>query len=124
MRLLPVHVPLPSSVLEAAAAPPPSAALPDLKDAPRKTLTREGVPMYKQGDPRWSRVILESKKTIRQSGCALTATAMALSKLSGKQIDPKQLDAYLDSVKGYNDDGLYWDKAAAFAGADCSYVYS
>ncbi len=43
----------------------------------------------------------------------MTATAMAASQISGRQIDPGQLDAALDRNGGYTRNSLNWDRAAA-----------
>jgi hypothetical protein len=98
--------------------------LPALAENHRDKKSQEGAPLLRQVDGRWGRDKLEKKKTIAQSGCALTATAMALALLSKKDVNPKDLDHHLDTHAGYKDDGLYWDIAAGYAGADCSYVYT
>ncbi|MFL5319872.1 MAG: LysM peptidoglycan-binding domain-containing protein [Myxococcaceae bacterium] len=78
------------------------------------------VPRYSQGDARWGYRTLGHNYTIRSAGCAMTATAMAISKISGNPIDPGQLDAYLDSHGGYYGDGLVWDVAARSRGLHAS----
>ena len=82
----------------------------------RFPLSADGTPMFRQGDPEWGNRILGHNTTIARAGCAMTATAMAMSKITGKLITPKQLDAYLDTHGGYAGDGLYWDKAAQMQG--------
>lgn len=112
--------------LDSVASPLPSASLPaldQLDERHRPPLSREGVPLLKQGDPRWAKRVLEAKKTIKQAGCAITCAAMVLSKLSGKNVSPIDLDRYFDEQKAYKDDGLNWNIAAAFVGADCDYKY-
>ena len=76
----------------------------------------DGTPIFKQGDAQWGGRTLGTSKTLSSHGCAVTASAMALSKISGQVIDPGQLDAYLDSNKGYDGNNLYWGKAAGMAG--------
>ncbi len=46
----------------------------------------------------------------------MTATAMAISKISGRPINPGELDAYLDRNRGYSGDGLIWNTAARARG--------
>lgn len=76
----------------------------------------DGTPIYKQNDPEWGRVKLGRSETIGSSGCAVTAVAMVLSKLSGEQVTPRDLDAYLDGRRGYAKDSLDWQKAAGMKG--------
>lgn len=70
------------------------------------------TPLWAQGDPRWGGRTLGSSSSIGAAGCAMTATAMAASQISGRQIDPGQLDAALDRNGGYNRNSLNWDRAA------------
>ena len=97
----------------AAPAPPPSSSS-------SNTDLRNGTPLYRQGDPRWGSRTLGRNYTIASAGCAMTATAMAISKISGRPINPGELDAYLDRNGGYSGDGLYWDKAAHARGLHAS----
>jgi len=76
----------------------------------------DGTPLFKQGDAQWGSRTLGVSKTLSSHGCAVTASAMAMSKISGQVIDPGQLDAYLDANKGYDGNNLYWGKAANMAG--------
>lgn len=47
----------------------------------------------------------------------MTSTAMALSKIGGTEIDPAQMDEFLDNHEGYDDqDRLYWQIAASKIG--------
>ena len=57
---------------------------------------------------------------ISQSGCAMTASAMALSKISGRTLNPGQLDQYLDTHHGYSGDSLNWDVAARAYGLNAT----
>lgn len=81
-----------------------------------------GTPLWAQGDSRWGNRILGKHYTIRAAGCAMTATAMAISKISGKPINPGQLDAYLDKHGGYYGDGLVWNTAARARGLSATKV--
>ncbi|KFE68654.1 glucosaminidase domain-containing protein [Hyalangium minutum] len=80
----------------------------------------DGTPMYKQGDAEWGSRALGTGSSISAAGCAMTATSMAVSKISGQAINPGQMDKYLDSHGGYVGNGLVWDKAAQAAGLHAS----
>ncbi|WP_395806662.1 glucosaminidase domain-containing protein [Archangium minus] len=80
----------------------------------------DGTPMYKQGDDQWGGRSLGTGSSISLAGCAMTSTAMAISKISGKAINPGELDAYLDRNKGYDGNGIMWDTAAKAAGLSAS----
>ncbi|MFN7130723.1 MAG: LysM peptidoglycan-binding domain-containing protein [Myxococcales bacterium] len=99
---------------------PPAPKPPDRRDPPPDA--RNGTPLWSQGDPRWGNRTLGRSHTIRSAGCAMTATAMAISKISGRTIDPGQLDAYLDRNGGYYGDGLVWNTAARAAGLSAAKV--
>ena len=71
----------------------------------------DGTPIFKQADEQWgSRKLGKAGATIAQSGCAMTSSAMALSKVSGKLITPKDLDEWLDKNRGYAGDSLDWSR--------------
>lgn len=80
------------------------------------------VPIYKQGDPRWSGDKLGSTSlTIGSHGCAITSIAMAF-KYYGVQTDPKDLNIWLTQNDGYTSDGnVYWSKAAGKSGGTVQY---
>jgi hypothetical protein len=80
----------------------------------------KGTPNYSQHDPRWAGRVLGRNCTIGSAGCAMTATAMAISKISGNNINPAQLDQYCDTHGGYYGDGLVWDVAAKARGLHAS----
>ncbi len=50
----------------------------------------------------------------------MTSTAMAMSKITGKVINPGELDAYLDKNGGYSGNGLIWSQAGKMAGLGAS----
>ncbi|HEX8819629.1 MAG TPA: C39 family peptidase [Archangium sp.] len=85
----------------------------------------EGVPLYGQADEPWGPLFLGKANDlrIRTAGCAMTATSMAISKISGRVIDPKQLDEYLDGHGGYSGNGLNWLVAAQSRGLKATYPY-
>ena len=80
----------------------------------------DGTPIFKQGDAQWGGRSLGTGSSISAAGCAMTSTAMALSKISGKVINPGELDAYLDKNGGYSGNGLIWGQAAKMAGMGAS----
>lgn len=78
--------------------------------------TSDGTPMYRQGDPEWGSRTLGTSSSVGRAGCAMTATAMAISRISGQTITPGELDRHLDRNGGYSGNGLRWDVAAQAAG--------
>ena len=85
-------------------------------DAPstgKAAVSTNGVPLYAQGDQRWgSRYLGNKNHTIRSAGCAMTSTAMTISKIGGSEINPGQLDEYLDNHGGYSGNCIIWNVAA------------
>jgi uncharacterized protein YraI len=79
-------------------------------------VSTNGVPLYAQGDSRWGSRTLGKNCTIKSHGCAMTSTAMCLSKIGGREITPADLDAYLDKNGGYSGDCIYWNTAARMIG--------
>ena len=61
------------------------------------------VPLYKQGDSRWSNVYI-GNKTIGQVGCTTTCIAMAYSYNTGRTYYPNQVKSMLR----YSNNDLYW----------------
>jgi predicted chitinase/LysM repeat protein len=82
--------------------------------------SQDGTPMFRQGDAQWGGRTLGTSSSISAAGCAMTSTAMAMSKISGKVINPGELDAHLDKHGGYSGNGLIWGKAAQMAGLGAS----
>jgi predicted chitinase len=80
----------------------------------------DGTPIFRQGDPQWGSRRLGTGLSLSSAGCAMTSTAMAISKISGKVINPGELDQYLDKNGGYAGNGLIWGKAAQMAGMTAS----
>lgn len=74
------------------------------------------APFYNQADKAWKDVTLGKKLKMGPKGCAVTSMAMAVSAISGKSINPGEMDAYLDAHDGYSGDSVYWDKAAQAGG--------
>ena len=71
------------------------------------------VPGFRQADPRWHNDPLgDTTDTLGRTGCAVTSAAMVL-KSYGVDTDPRRLNLYLNSHRGYVGDGyLVWEKAA------------
>ncbi|WP_375769047.1 LysM peptidoglycan-binding domain-containing protein [Archangium gephyra] len=80
----------------------------------------DGTPIFRQGDAQWGGRALGTGSSISAAGCAMTSTAMAMSKISGKVINPGELDAHLDKTGGYSGNGLIWGQAAKMAGLGAS----
>ena len=81
-------------------------------------------PCWNQGDPRWRDVKLNDTKKdggepFHKSGCAVTACAIALSRLGGKDLTPRELDRRLDQTGGYapHTNAVVWQNAADAIGA-------
>ncbi|MBN1209052.1 MAG: LysM peptidoglycan-binding domain-containing protein [Myxococcaceae bacterium] len=115
----PAPRPAPRPASQPAAQPAPSAAArgPVRDDDGRKFPTsKDGTPLYRQGDPQWGSRRLGTSSSLAAAGCAMTATAMAVSKITGKTINPGEMDAWLDKHGGYAGNGLIWGKAAQMGG--------
>lgn len=78
--------------------------------------TSDGTPMFRQGDPEWGGRTLGSSSSVARAGCAMTATAMAMSRITGRTVNPGELDRHLDRNGGYSGNGLNWDVAARSQG--------
>jgi Peptidase_C39 like family len=93
---------------KARAKPPHTFLRSDGKPFP---VSQDGTPLYKQNDRaeggNWGGTKLgggANATSIGRQGCALTAMAMALSKLTGQTLTPALLDAHLDAHNGYAKD--------------------
>ena len=86
------------------------------KDQTGRTFpSRDGVPVFNQGDKEWGGSRLGNSKTISRAGCAISACAMAVSKMSGQTITPGEMDKHLDSKGGYSGDNVHFDKVGSSA---------
>jgi hypothetical protein len=97
-------------------------ALDSNADEERFPCSSDGTPLFCQSDPRWGGRILGNDDTLASAGCAMTATAMALSKINGHVITPRKLDRYLDEHAGYDGDALRWAVAASAVGLNAEKV--
>ena len=89
-------------------------------DGRKFSTSADGTPKFRQGDAQWGGRRLGTGSSISAAGCAMTSTAMAMSKIAGKVINPGELDAHLDKHGGYSGNGLIWGKAAQMAGLGAS----
>jgi hypothetical protein len=84
------------------------------------------VPLFRQGDERWSDDPLggiPDNGTLGGEGCAVAAAAMVL-KFYGIDTDPQQLNWFLTSVDGYTERGwVYWERAAWLSPNRVRHVY-
>jgi hypothetical protein len=84
------------------------------------------VPLFRQGDERWSDDPLggiADNGTLGGQGCAVAAAAMVL-KFYGIDTDPQQLNWFLTSVDGYTEHGwVYWERAAWLSPNRVRHVY-
>ena len=84
------------------------------------------VPLFRQGDERWSDDPLggiPDNGTLGGQGCAVAAAAMVL-KFYGIDTDPQQLNWFLTSVDGYTESGwVYWERAAWLSPNRVRHVY-
>ena len=84
------------------------------------------VPLFRQGDERWSDDPLggiPDNGTLGGQGCAVAAAAMVL-KFYGIDTDPQQLNWFLTSVDGYTEHGwVYWERAAWMSPNRVRHVY-
>jgi GH25 family lysozyme M1 (1,4-beta-N-acetylmuramidase) len=66
--------------------------------------------LYWQRDPRWKDIMLGTKSTIGENGCAMTCVAIALGKL-GVHVNPVSLNDWLTNNEGYYQNGnlILWD---------------
>lgn len=86
--------------------------------------SRDGVPLFNQADAAWGtrrlggagEVGAKSRDSIKAQGCAITASAMAVSALSGRTITPQQMDAYLDQNKGYSGNAVKFGLVGGITG--------
>ncbi len=82
------------------------------------------IPLFRQGDPRWSRDLLgPTPGTLGAEGCAVASAAMVLASY-GYDTDPGRLNVFLKKNSGFTPQGwLYWEKAAEISGTAVQHVY-
>lgn len=82
------------------------------------------TPLFRQGDPAWRTERLGVSgdgPTLAQAGCALTACAMALSRIGGTVLTPDALLRHLRASGGFQGPLLDWSAAgSAIPGATCA----
>ncbi len=88
--------------------------------------SRDGVPRFNQGDAAWGsqrlggagEVASGSRDSIRAQGCAITASAMAVSALSGRTVTPQEMDSYLDRNGGYSGNAVDFTRVGGVTGGE------
>jgi len=82
------------------------------------------TPLFRQGDPAWrtERLGVSGEgPTLARAGCALTACAMALSRIGGTVLTPDALLRHLRDCGGFQGPLLDWSVAgSAIPGATCA----
>jgi hypothetical protein len=82
------------------------------------------TPLFRQGDPAWrtERLGVSGEgPTLAQAGCALTACAMALSRIGGTVLTPDALLRHLRASSGFQGPLLDWSAAgSAIPGGTCA----
>jgi LysM repeat protein len=82
----------------------------------RQFPSRDGVPLFNQNDPAWGAQDLgtgRNNNTIGSAGCAISASAMAVSALSGQTVTPAEMDRHLDRNGGYSGDAVNFGQTAS-----------
>ena len=83
---------------------------------PAPTRSADRTPLFRQGDPAWrtERLGVSGEgPTLAQAGCALTACAMALSRLGGTVLTPDALLRHLRASGGFQGPLLDWSAAGS-----------
>jgi hypothetical protein len=81
----------------------------------------DGTPLFRQGDPAWreERLGIDAEgPTLAHAGCAVTACAMALSRLSGHVVTPDALLRHLRGNGGFQGALVDWSRAGTAAGGE------
>jgi LysM repeat protein len=91
---------------------------------PAPVSASRATPLFRQGDPAWrtERLGVQGEgPTLAQAGCALTACAMALSRVSGTVLTPDALLRHLRASGGFQGSLLDWSAAgSAIPGGTCA----
>jgi hypothetical protein len=83
---------------------------------PAPARAAESTPLFRQGDPAWRSERLGASgegPTLAQAGCALTACAMALSRIGGTVLTPDALLRHLRASGGFQGPLLDWSAAGS-----------
>jgi hypothetical protein len=76
----------------------------------------DGTPLFRQGDPAWRTERLGASgegPTLAHAGCAVTACAMALSRLGGRLVTPDALVRHLRGSGGFQGPLVDWSVAGS-----------
>jgi LysM repeat protein len=85
-------------------------------DERRASSQENRTPLFRQGDPAWraQRLGVSGEgPTLAQAGCALTACAMALSRIGGTVLTPDALLRHLQASGGFQGPLLDWSAAGS-----------
>jgi hypothetical protein len=88
-------------------------------ETPGPRRAADGTPLFRQADPAWRAERLGADgegPTLAQAGCAVTACAMALSRLSGQVLTPDALVRHLRQRGGFHGALVDWSCAGTVAG--------
>jgi len=136
---VPAPPPRPADPVVVAAAPQPGLSIGEIFRAPeRQTLLKDqllrltrgwsasiptgparspdGTPLFRQGDPAWRTERLGTAAdgpTLAHAGCAVTACAMALSRMDGSLLTPDALLRHLRVSGGFQGPLLDWSAAGS-----------
>jgi len=101
------------------ASPGVGASAPSAPPGPRRA--PDGTPLFRQGDPAWreERLGVDGEgPTLARAGCAVTACAMALSRVSGQVLTPDALLRHLRECGGFQGALVDWSRAGTAAGGE------
>jgi len=76
----------------------------------------DGTPLFRQGDPAWRTERLGAAAdgpTLGRAGCAVTACAMALSRMGGTMLTPGELVRHLRQSAGFQGPLVDWSVAGS-----------
>jgi hypothetical protein len=81
------------------------------RDTPRRHAS-DGTRLWNQGDYADQR-LGRSRYNVRQVGCAMVSSLMAMQHVTGREQNPRAMNGYLNAHNGYDRSGnLNWDVAA------------
>lgn len=88
-------------------------------ESPGPRRAADGTPLFRQADPAWRSERLGADAegpTLARAGCAVTACAMALSRLSGQVLTPDALVRHLRERGGFQGALVDWSRAGTLVG--------
>jgi hypothetical protein len=94
----------------------PAASSPPVPVPGERRHSTDGTPLFRQGDPAWSAERLgmaADGPTLSRAGCAVTACAMALSRMGGTVLTPDALVRHLRGEGGFQGPLLDWSRTVS-----------